>query len=107
MSDADNRDDAPAFTDSGPWTDDRATLGDRIAAAREALRFSPERLAWRLGVPRATILGWEDDRAGPRSNRMQMLAGVLNAPLVRPMTGVGDGPARPPEAGALIAGLAA
>lgn len=68
-----------------------ATFGDRLAAAREALDLTQGQLAKRLGVKKSTIANWEDDRAEPRSNRLQMLAGVLNVSLIWLMTGEGDG----------------
>lgn len=110
MTDIDNTETRPepAETAAPKWGDDHATFGDRLAAAREALGLSPEQLAWRLGVRRSTIATWEDDRAEPRSNRMQMLAGILNVSLVWLMTGEGDGPGGgpAPDAGDLIAELA-
>ena len=106
MNEIDNRDDAPDRNSDRSWTDERATLGDRIAAAREAMGIGQEQLARRLGVRTATVVAWEDDRSEPRANRMQMLAGVVNAPLVWLMTGVGEGPGAATPAGALIAELA-
>ncbi len=109
MTDSDNIETRPdAAASAAPkWGDDHATFGDRLAAAREALGLSPEQLAWRLGVRRSTIATWEDDRAEPRANRMQMLAGILNVSLVWLMTGEGEGPggAPAPAAGELIAEL--
>ena len=110
MTEIDNIETAPeAAEPAAPkWGEDHATFGDRLAAAREALGLSPEQLAWRLGVRRSTIAAWEDDRAEPRSNRMQMLAGILNVSLVWLMTGEGEGPggAAPPQAEELIQELA-
>lgn len=80
------------------YGDAHATFGDRLTAAREAFGLSPEQLAWRLGVRRATIFSWENDQSEPRSNRMQMLAGVLNVSLIWLMTGEGDGPGAAPAA---------
>ena len=68
-----------------------ATFGDRLAAARDKLGLTQGQLAKRLGVKKVTIANWEDDRSEPRSNRLQMLAGVLNVSLVWLMTGEGDG----------------
>ena len=73
------------------YDDDSATFGDRMAAARERLGLSQAQLAQRLGVKLPTIQGWEADRAEPRANRMQMLAGLLDVPLVWLMTGEGTG----------------
>lgn len=71
--------------------EDHATFGDRLVAAREAFGLTSAQLARRLGVREASILRWEEDRAEPRSNRLQMLAGILNVSLVWLMTGEGEG----------------
>lgn len=92
------------------YGDAHATFGDRLTVAREAFGLSPEQLAWRLGVRRSTISAWEDDRAEPRANRMQMLAGVLNVSLVWLMTGEGADPSATPaapEAQSMLAEFAA
>lgn len=75
------------------YTDDQATLGDRIVAAREARGLSSALLAQRLGVRARTLRDWENDRAEPRANRMQMLAAMLGVSLRWLMTGEGDEPA--------------
>lgn len=75
------------------YAEDRATLGDRITAARERAGLGSRELAERLGVRHRTLKAWEDDATEPRSNRMQMLAGVLGVSLVWLMTGRGEGPA--------------
>lgn len=80
------------------YTADQATLGDRIAAAREALALTQKELADRLGVRRKTLTEWEDDRSEPRANRLHLMAGVLGVSLIWLMTGEGDGPAAPPTA---------
>lgn len=74
------------------WFDpDTSTFGDRIAGAREASGMSQSELARRLGVRLATLRGWEDDRAEPRANKLQMMAGLLNVSLVWLLNGVGEG----------------
>lgn len=73
------------------YGDDFATFGDRIAAARENLSLSQSQLAKRIGVRESTIAKWEEDRAEPRANRLQMLSGILNVSLVWLMTGEGEG----------------
>ena len=82
-----------AETPDGWFADGTATLGDRIAAAREAAGMTEAECARRLGVRQATLKGWEDDQAEPRANRLQMLAGLLGVSLRWLMTGEGDGPA--------------
>lgn len=49
----------------------------RIRDAREALDWTPEELARRLGVTVDTVEGWENGDRDPRSNRLVTLAGVL------------------------------
>ncbi|RMH47547.1 MAG: XRE family transcriptional regulator [Alphaproteobacteria bacterium] len=73
------------------FTNDVATFGDRLAAAREALGLSQEDLAQRLGVALETLEAWETDAAEPRANRLQMLAGVLNVSVMWLLTGEGQG----------------
>ena len=73
------------------FTDTVATFGDRIVAAREALGLSTAGLARRLGIREGTLQRWENDRAEPRANKLQMLAGVLNVSMIWLMTGEGEG----------------
>ena len=72
--------------------EDIATFGDRLAAARESVGYEQGQLARKLGVKSSTIAGWEDDRAEPRTNRIQMLAGVLGVSITWLLSGHGDGP---------------
>ncbi|MGY6632824.1 MAG: helix-turn-helix domain-containing protein [Alkalilacustris sp.] len=88
--------DGPSDDDTG-WYDARiATLGDRIVGAREAAGLSQSALARGLGVRLGTVQGWEEDRAEPRANKLQMAAGVLNVSVGWLLTGEGDGPDGPP-----------
>src|SRR6056297_2750893 len=87
--------------DTGWYSDDAATFGDRITGAREAVGLSQEDLARRLGVKLKTIRAWEDDLAEPRANRLQMLAGLLNVSIMWLLTGKGDGVDPPEDAQAL------
>ncbi|MEO0702870.1 MAG: helix-turn-helix transcriptional regulator [Pseudomonadota bacterium] len=80
-----------AINDDGWYSDETATFGDRVAAAREALGLSDEELARKLGVKVKTIRAWEDDLAEPRANKLQMLAGVLNVSFRWLLTGEGVG----------------
>ena len=76
----------------GDWYDPEATtFGDRLSGAREAAGMSQAALARRLGVKPTTLRSWEEDRAEPRANRVQMLSGLLNVSLVWLLTGEGDG----------------
>lgn len=81
----------------GGWYDAAtATLGDRIAGAREAAGLDQAALARGLGVKLATVRAWEDDRAEPRANKLQMAAGLLNVSVGWLLTGTGDGLDGPP-----------
>ncbi len=79
------------------FSDEQATFGDRLAAAREAAGLDPAGLAQRLGVREKTIVAWEEDQAEPRANRLQMMAGILNVTLMWLLTGRGEGVAAPDE----------
>jgi transcriptional regulator with XRE-family HTH domain len=80
------------------FSEEQATMGDRIAGAREAAGLTQEDLARRLGVRHTTVKAWEDDRTEPRANRLQMLAGMLNVSLMWKLTGRGDGVPDPEKA---------
>lgn len=77
--------------DATDYTDDAATFGDRIAAARDAMGMEQAQLARRLGIKIQTLQNWEDDRSEPRANKLQMLAGVLNVSIIWLMSGEGQG----------------
>jgi len=79
------------------FSEEAATFGDRMAAARDAAGLSAAELARRLGVKDKTIHSWEEDLSEPRANRLQMLAGLLNVSLMWLLTGEGDGVAPPEE----------
>jgi transcriptional regulator with XRE-family HTH domain len=81
--------------DALDYSDAAATFGDRLALAREAAGMTEAELAGRLGVRPQTLRAWEQDRAEPRANRMQMLAGLLSVPLVWLMSGQGAAPPAP------------
>lgn len=73
------------------YSDDAATFGDRVAAAREQAGMTQKELAKRLGVRAATLRSWEEDRNEPRANRLSMLAGVLNVSMMWLINGDGEG----------------
>lgn len=79
------------MTDSGWFSAETATFGDRLAGAREAAGMTQADLARTLGVRLATLAAWEDDAAEPRANRLQMLAGMLNVSIRWLLTGEGEG----------------
>ena len=73
------------------YSNDAATFGDRVAAAREAAHMSQKDVARRLGVALKTVEGWENDISEPRSNKLQTLSGILNVSMSWLLTGEGDG----------------
>ncbi|MEL6435233.1 MAG: helix-turn-helix domain-containing protein [Pseudomonadota bacterium] len=80
------------------------TMGGRIVAAREAMGYTTAQLARRLGIKSATLQNWENDRAEPRSNKLFMLAGMLNVSPTWILTGQGESPT-PVDGGPDIAAL--
>lgn len=72
------------------YSDDAATFGDRVAAAREARNLTQKALARHLGVATKTVEGWENDVSEPRANKLQMLSGVLNVSIPWLLTGEGQ-----------------
>lgn len=78
-------------TDINWFSNETATFGDRVAAAREARQMSQKTLAKRLGVALKTIEGWENDLSEPRANKLTMLSGVLNVSMPWLLTGEGAG----------------
>lgn len=78
------------------FSDETSTLGDRIAAARQAAGLTQAGLATRLGVGVKVVSSWENDRSEPRANRLAMLAGLLNVSVTWLLTGGGEG-VDPPE----------
>lgn len=87
--------------DTDWYGSDVATLGDRLAAAREAQGMTQEVLAKRLGLKLKTVQSWEDDLSEPRANRLSMLAGILNVSMMWLINGEGEGVTPPEEAGSL------
>ena len=73
------------------FNDDVATLGDRLESARMAKGLTVAGLAEKLGVSTKTVKNWENDGVAPRSNRLQMLAGMLNVSLVWLLSGESNG----------------
>lgn len=77
--------------ESAYYSEESATLGDRVAAARQQAGLTQSGLASRLGVSKKVVSSWENDRSEPRANRLQMLAGMLNVTVSWLLTGSGDG----------------
>lgn len=69
------------------------TLGERICKARDASDLSTAQLARRLGIKTATLQSWESDRSEPRSNKLVLLAGILNVSPTWLLVGRGTAPA--------------
>lgn len=88
------------FDDVDWFSDDTATFGDRLAAARGAVGLTQKALAQRLGVKAGTLRNWEDDLSEPRANRLSMLGGILGVSLGWLLTGEGEGLEPPEEHGA-------
>ncbi len=74
-------------TDSSDYT-----LGERICKARDVVGLSTAQLARRLGIKTATLQSWESDRSEPRSNKLVLLAGVLNVSPTWLLVGRGTPP---------------
>lgn len=84
--------DNAAQSDEADWfSEDSATFGDRLVAAREAAGMAPRDLARRLGIKDKTLRNWEEDISEPRANKLQMLSGVLNVSMRWLLSGMGDG----------------
>ena len=73
------------------YSNEAATFGDRVAAARDARQMTQKQLAKRLGVGLKTVEGWENDVSEPRANKLQTLSGVLNVSIPLLLTGEGLG----------------
>ncbi|WP_373280270.1 helix-turn-helix domain-containing protein [Palleronia aestuarii] len=91
--------DDAVLEDKDWYSNETATLGDRLAGARNAVGMSEDELAKRLGVKRATLESWENDLSEPRANRLSMLAGILNVSLRWLLTGEGEGITAPGATG--------
>lgn len=77
------------------FSDDCATFGDRLAAAREKTGMGRGKFARRLGVKKSTVASWEEDLTEPRANRLQMMAGLLNVSITWLLYGEGEGVSAP------------
>ena len=85
-------------TEQTDWySEETATFGDRLAAARDGARLTQKDLAQRVGIKTSTLRNWEDDLSEPRANRLSILAGILGVSLSWLLTGEGEGVAAPEE----------
>jgi len=65
----------------------QTNIGIRIEQARGDAGLSLSQLARRLAVKPKTLENWENARNEPRGNKLVMLAGVLQVPLIWLLTG--------------------
>lgn len=84
------------------FSPDRATFGDRLAAAREAAGLSKDALAARVGVTVEILESWENDLAEPPNAVLTKLEEVLGQPGEWMVTGRGEGLAGPVASGDTI-----
>nr|WP_325251369.1 helix-turn-helix transcriptional regulator [Amylibacter sp.] len=82
---------APMTDQAETFQETAATFGGRLQAARETKGLTAQGLSEKLGVQPDTIEAWEQDEDSPRSNRIQMLAGLLNVSMVWLITGESNG----------------
>ena len=61
---------------------EQVLFGERLKNAREASGMSQKTMASRLGVKLSTVEKWENGKLDPRANRLQMVASLLNVPLL-------------------------
>ena len=71
--------------------------GFMVTAARDAAQLSQQQLSKHLGVRLKTLKSWENDSSEPRSNKLSMIAGVLNVSLIWLLTGEGEGVLAPDD----------
>jgi len=68
------------------------TIGGRISLARDALGLSVADVSAIAGVTAETWSNWENDRAEPRANRLDMAARILQVSIAWLLDGQGKGP---------------
>ena len=57
-------------------------FGQRLRNARESAGMTSAQMADRLGVRTSTLDSWEAGKTEPRANRLQIIASMLNVPLL-------------------------
>ncbi len=70
------------------------TVGGRISLARDAIGLTVDQISAVAGVTAETWANWENDRAEPRSNRLDMLARILQVSIAWLLGGQGEGPVK-------------
>lgn len=73
------------------FSDDIATFGDRLEAARNTKGLTLESFSEKLGVSLDVAEAWEENIKLPRANRLQMISGLLNVSLVWLLNGEDNG----------------
>jgi len=73
------------------YSEETATFGDRLAAAREVAKLSQKELAQKVGIKVSTLRNWEEDLSEPRANRLSILSGILGVSLRWLLTAEGEG----------------
>jgi len=61
---------------------DKVLFGERLKNARLASGMTQKQMSSRIGVKENTIAEWETGKQQPRANRVQMIASLLNVPLL-------------------------
>ena len=56
------------------------SLPERLATARKALGLSQRKMAGKLGVDPATLMGWEAGRHRPTGKSLNLIARALSSP---------------------------
>lgn len=84
-------------SDQDWYSEETATFGDRLAAAREAAGLTQKELSQRMGIKTGTLRNWEEDLSEPRANRLSIFAGILGVSLSWLLTGEGEGVLAPQE----------
>lgn len=79
------------------YSEETATFGDRLAAAREVAGLTQKELAQRVGIKTGTLRNWEEDLSEPRANRLSILSGILGVSLRWLLTADGEGLLAPEE----------
>jgi len=83
--------------EQGWFSEDTATFGDRLAAAREAAGLTQASFAAKIGIRSSVVVSWENDLKEPRANRLQMMSGILGVSMSWLLTGEGEGPDHPDD----------
>lgn len=68
------------------------TIGGRMSLARDARGLSVTAAARTLAIAPDTWAAWENDRAEPLADRLQMIAATLEVSLAWLVSGHGNGP---------------